>query len=139
MKHFGLIIIASLFATGCTTVPERTRQQDAAFKTFTTKPGVANLYVFRDNRFWGWGYGGGPEWNVTLDGHEIERLPARTYLFREVQPGQHRLGRRGSELFINVSGGSNYFVRAGANSLEQVSEKKGRAIVSKLSLPLPDD
>ncbi len=130
MQHFGLIIIASLFATACTTVLHSTSQEDAASKAFTTKPGVANLYMFRDNRIWGAGVG----WDVTLDGHLLGLLPTRTYMFREVQPGKHELVRNQAVFSISVSAGSNYFVRARSYSLEQVSEQEGRAVVSKLKL-----
>ena len=128
MKNLLIIFSLALYLSACTTVPYSTPQEHAAAKTFATKPGVANLYLYRDNRLAGVAVG----WDVTLDGRMLGLLTAQSYMLREVPPGKHVLFRTQSIHPLELTPGRNYFVRVGARSFEQVPDSEGRRIIPKL-------
>lgn len=119
---------------GCTTVPHSTLSEDAAAKTFQTKPNVANLYIYRESSFVGAAVG----WDVLLDGRTLAVLTTGTYVFTEVEPGQHTLSQLQDVFPIRLDASRNNFIRleptllSSGTRFRQVSEQQGRDEISKL-------
>ena len=72
------------------------------------------------------------------DGRTLAVLTTGTYVFHEVEPGQHTLSRLQDVSPIRLDAGHNHFVHFGASlsasgtSFREVSEQEGRTAVSKL-------
>src|SRR6266436_3427422 len=82
-----LLGLVSVILTSCAIVPHSNPNEDAAAKTFQTKPKVANLYIYRGRNLIGFAVG----WSVVLDGRNLAVLARGTYVLAEVEPGQHIL------------------------------------------------
>ncbi|MBV9008825.1 MAG: DUF2846 domain-containing protein [Verrucomicrobia bacterium] len=136
--YFALTVSAAVlcFGGGCASVPKASSTEDLQAKTFQTKPGVANLYVYREP---GLLLGAAVGWDVNLDGRTLGLLTIGTYIFSEVQPGQHTLSRLQTVKPIRLEAGRNYFFRlapslaASETKFVEVPETKGRTAVTKLS------
>lgn len=76
--------IALAALVGCASVPMGNGKQDAAAKTFTPKPNVAGLYIYRNESM-----GAAVRMDVEVDGKPIGQTAAKTYLYKEVTPGKH--------------------------------------------------
>jgi hypothetical protein len=134
-NRFTISLVILLMIVGCVTrVPHSSVSEDAAAKTFQTTPKMANLYVYREPRF----YGSKVGWDVAVDGRTLGVLTSGTYIFREVEPGRHILSRLQIVKPIYLAAGRNYFFRIDPSFAEsmtkfvEVSEQGGRAAVSKL-------
>src|SRR5438067_5062542 len=107
---------------------------DSAAKTFRIKPNVANLYIYRESGLLGAAVG----WDVLLDGRTVGVLTSGSYIFSEVQPGQHMLSRLQTAKPVRLEPGRNYFfhiapsIAASESKFVEVSEQEGRSAVSKL-------
>ena len=125
----------ALVASACTHVPLASVEEDAAAKTFETRPDLCGLYVFRSGT-----HGGGMELELLLDGHPFGRTDGGDYIFAWVQPGPHSLASRGDDdmqLNLTAKAGTLVFVRqegemgywAFASKLTRVNEDEGKASV----------
>lgn len=135
------LVLAALFvaivAAGCVSVPMASPEMDAAAKTFRTKHGKANIYVYRTESF-----GGGGKMPVMLDAVSVGATAAKTYLLLEVKPGVHTLlsnSENSPTVTFRAAAGKNYFVqqetKIGAwrprSALHIVDEATGRAGVAQ--------
>ena len=59
-------------------------KKDAELKSFTPKPGVAGLFIYRNETF-----GAAVRMDVEIDGKPIGQTAAKTYFYKEVAPGKH--------------------------------------------------
>ena len=102
---------------------------------FRTTPNAAGLYVYRKPGLLGAAVG----WDIALDGRTLGVLTGGTYVFREVEPGRHILSRLQIVQPIQLAAGRSYFFRiapslaASETKFVEVSEREGRAAVSKLT------
>jgi hypothetical protein len=84
-------------------------ESDAQAKTFATRPGVAQIYLYRNENF-----GAGFKMEVYLDGQEVAATLAKTYVVLVVPPGPHRVGASSGHNLSTVEvfavPGQNYFV-----------------------------
>ena len=139
----ALTVTLVALVAGCAAIPRAPQERDAAVKTFTPTPGKANLYVFRDEA------AGAPKpLTVRLDGKLLGNTQGKTFLFAQVDPGQHRLvseGENDAALAFTAEDGKNVFVwqevkrgllRA-RSSLALVDEARGREGVAACALVLP--
>src|SRR5262245_25959353 len=104
----GAILLVAALASGCASVPMASPEKDKAAKSDTVKPGKANIYVYRNEMF-----GAAIAMRVQLNGKEIARTGAKTYLLLEVDPGTHTIlsdTENASSLSVNAVAGRNYFV-----------------------------
>ena len=76
----------ALSLTGCGTIQMADTSQDAARKTFAAPTDKAGLYVYRNEHL-----GGVSLMPVSLDGKDIGRTGAMTYLYKELAPGRHKV------------------------------------------------
>jgi len=134
-------LIATAFgATGCASVPMASPEADKAAKAFTVDSSKANLYIYRSESF-----GAAIKMPVLLDNAGIGSTAAKTYIFRQVDPGQHIIisnTENTATLTVDAKAGQNHFVwqevKMGAfsagSALHLVDEAKGKAEVAKCKL-----
>ncbi|HPA21219.1 MAG TPA: DUF2846 domain-containing protein [Verrucomicrobiae bacterium] len=133
-KSIALTLLLAVL-TGCTTVPHMNQSEDAAAKTFRTKPDVANLYIFRERSIVGAAVG----WEIALDGRTLGVLTSGTFVFREIPPGRHVLSRMSDIGEFHFEAGQNYFIHFAptiswtGTKFQQISEEAGRAAIRNLS------
>ena len=138
-------LAAVVLASGCASVPMASPEMDNAAKTYATKPGMANIYVYRNEQM-----GAAIKMPVVLDGRMVGDTGAKTYLLLQVPPGRHTLiskTENDSTLALDVAAGRNYFVwqevkmglMSAGSLLQAVDEATGKAGVAecKLVQPLP--
>ena len=131
-------LTAALFVTGCASVPMAPPEKDSAAKSFKTSPGMANIYVYRNETL-----GAALTMPVTLDNVPVGETASKTYIYRQVAPGKHVLTSQGkSTLTVNAQAGNNYFVWqevkmgmvSGGSELQLVDAEKGQAGVAECTL-----
>lgn len=83
-RQFALISLVTMTLVGCASVPMGDAKKDAELKSFTPKPGVAGLYIYRNESF-----GAAIRMDVEIDGQPIGQTAAKTYFYKEVAPGRH--------------------------------------------------
>ena len=113
MKNFlflrcGLSALAMLLA-GCAAVPLGDPAQDRALKTFASPGAVAGVYVFRDASL-----GAGKVMQIQIDGVDIGRTDAGTYLYTPLEPGLHRMRSQAEsvdQLDFDAPAGRLVFIR----------------------------
>jgi hypothetical protein len=86
MKKLLSIAFLSLSLVGCASVSMGDAKQDAALKTFKASPDKAALYIYRNETM-----GAAIKMGVTVDGTSIGQTASKTYLYKEVTPGQHKI------------------------------------------------
>lgn len=102
----ALTTVSSLI--GCASVPMASSEHDSRAKSFSVKPGKANIYVYRNESM-----GAAVKMPVTLNGKPMGATAAKTFLLAEVQPGKHVLVSKAENDFpleISAEPGRNYFV-----------------------------
>jgi hypothetical protein len=80
----AMAVVVSL--TGCGTLKMADNNLDTARKTFTVPTDKAGLYVYRNEHM-----GGAMMMKVSINGKEVGRTGAMTYLYQELTPGRHKL------------------------------------------------
>jgi hypothetical protein len=104
-----LAAIASMaLAAGCASVPMANKDADKAAKTFSVRPGFANIYIYRNQSF-----GSSVLMTVAVDGVVVGTTAADTYVLVEVRPGPHTIQSRAEDevsLGVTAGPGQNYFV-----------------------------
>ncbi|STQ89511.1 DUF2846 domain-containing protein [Iodobacter fluviatilis] len=86
MKKLLLAAVILSGLVGCASVPKGDTKQDIALKTFTVPADKAGLYIFRNESM-----GAAVTMDVELDGKELGKTAAKTYLYKEVEPGKHSI------------------------------------------------
>ena len=137
------VLAGVVLASGCASVQMASPEMDTAAKTYATKAGMANLYVYRNEQM-----GAAIKMPVALDGRVVGDTAAKTYLFLQVPAGRHTLVSKtenDSTLDLNVAAGSNYFVwqevkmgfMSARSQLQLVDEATGKAGVAECRLVQP--
>jgi hypothetical protein len=136
----GLALLAAVLASGCASVQMASPEQDTAAKSFAVKPGMANIYVYRNETF-----GAALKMPVALDGRLIGDTASKTYLLLQVPPGPHTVlskTENDSTVQVNADAGHNYFVWqevkmgmfAARSELHLVDEATGKTGVVECNL-----
>lgn len=102
----ALTTISSL--VGCASVPMAPPEHDARAKSFSVKPGKANIYVYRNESM-----GAAVKMPVTLNGKPMGATGAKTFLLAEVPSGKHILVSKSENdypLELMAEPGRNYFI-----------------------------
>jgi hypothetical protein len=132
-----LVLLASLFVTGCASVAMTSQIDDAKAKSFAVRPDKANIYVYRNETF-----GAAVPMTVTLNGKVAGQTASKTYFLFEVDPGAHEVGsiaENVAALKLSVVPGKSYFVwqevKMGLwmarTQLQEVDEATGRGAVAQ--------
>ena len=132
----GFVVLLS----GCASVPMANSERDNQAKKFAVKPGLSNIYVYRNESM-----GAAVKMDVELDGKLVGQTMAKSYFALEVLPGKHTLiskAENDSILDVNAEAGKNYFVwqevKMGLlyarNKLQLVEEAIGKSGVAESKL-----
>jgi hypothetical protein len=135
-RAFAALALACV-ASACMHIPLASVEEDAAAKSFETRPDLCGVYVFRPGS-----HGGGMELELLLDGHPFGRTDGGDYIFAWVHPGTHSLASRGDDdmrLNFSANAGTLVFVRqegemgywAFASKLTLVGEDEGKSSVMR--------
>ena len=138
----GAAVIAVSLLSGCASVPMASSEQDTALKQFSPPAGdKAGLYIFR-NTF----VGQALKKTVSIDGVVIGETANKTYFYRQITPGQHKLSTESefgdNAITLLAEGGKNYFVQqyikmgafVGGAGLKIASEEEAKQEVLKCGL-----
>lgn len=137
------VLITVVLASGCASVPMASVEHDTAAKSFATKPGRANIYVYRNETM-----GAAIKMPVALNGKLVGDTASKTYLLFDVAPGSHTVTSKtenDSSVTVNAVAGRNYFLwqevkmglMAARSNLQQVDEATGKAGVQECKLIEP--
>lgn len=138
----GAVVVFVVLSSGCASIPMASKEQDTALKQFTLPAGdKAGLYIFR-NTF----VGQALKKTVSIDGVVIGETANKTYFYRQITPGQHKLSTESefsdNSITLLAEGGKNYFVQqyikmgafVGGAGLKIASEEEGKQEVLKCGL-----
>lgn len=138
----SIVVLASLYLTGCASVPMAPAEKDQARKEFTAPPeGMSGLYIYRNSSF-----GGALKKTVRVDGKIIGETAPHTYFYTTLKPGVHELATESefsdNTLSIDMQPGQNYYVHnfikfgafVGGAGLKQVSDEEGQKGVRECKL-----
>lgn len=137
---FAAAIVASAMLAGCASVPMASPELDSQAKQFTTVPDKAKIYIYRDENM-----GAAVKMPVLLNGMSVGDTVAKSYILREVEPGEHTIVSKtenDAELKLTAAAGKNYYVwqevKMGAFSarskLHLVDDAKGQESVKECKL-----
>lgn len=84
-KLFLSLAVVSALA-GCSSVPMADAPQDQAAKTFKADAAKSGIYIYRNELL-----GGAVKMDVSIDGQPVGATKAKTYLFKQVEPGKHTI------------------------------------------------
>lgn len=107
-RKFTLISMAALALAGCASVPMGDAGKDAELKAFTAKPGVAGLYIYRNESF-----GAAIRMDVEVDGQPLGQTAAKTYIYKEVPPGRHSITSKSENtdtIEVDTVAGKLYYI-----------------------------
>lgn len=138
-KLFLSLAVVSVLA-GCSSVPMADAPQDQAAKTFKADAAKSGIYIYRNELL-----GGAVKMDVSIDGQPVGATKAKTYLFKQVEPGKHTIvseAENTSVLELDTKPGMLYYiwqeVKMGVmyarNKLQQVSDAQGQAGVMESQL-----
>jgi len=141
---FALAGIAVFMLVGCASVPMAPKDRDLAAKSFTPKPGKAQIYVYRNETL-----GSAVRMVVSLDGRVIGQTGAKTFFWWEVEPGEHKISshtENTADIVLKTEPDKLYFVWQevkmgmwGPRSLlHQVDEETGKLGVMECELIQPE-
>jgi hypothetical protein len=133
-------VAAVVLASGCASVQMASPEADKAAKSYTVKPGTANIYVYRNEQF-----GAAIKMPVALDGRLVGDTAAKTYLLLQVAPGAHTIVSKTENdpsITVNAVAGRNYFVwqevkmgmMSARSALHLVDDAQGKAGVAECNL-----
>ncbi len=127
----ALALLSALLG-GCAAVPMASVEADTTAKQFQPRPGMANLYLYRNETF-----GAAIAMTVSLNGKVMGRTGASTYFLWEVPPGKYEIvshTENVAKITIEARPNRNHFVwqevkmgmwTAGSHLVE-VGEEQGR-------------
>lgn len=132
ISKLAVVLVVLLGLAGCASVPMGDAAQDTRLKSFAAKPGVAGIYVYRNESF-----GAAIRMDVEVDGKPIGQTAAKTYLFKEVAPGTHTVtskSENADSLVIEAVAGRLYYIwqevkwglMFAGTKLNLMSEEEGR-------------
>ncbi len=107
--RYKLLMVIFLFGfVGCASVRMGDPAKDSMLKTFTSKPALAGLYIYRNESM-----AGSILMDVKVDGKLLGQTAANTYLYTEVSPGTHTIissAENSDSLEIKAVAGRLYYI-----------------------------
>ena len=133
-------LVIGVALIGCASVPPAPAVTDASAKTFMVDAAKANFYIYRNDDS-----GDAVKTPILIDNVAAGETVAKTYVFRQVEPGSHVVVSKAetdSVLVIDAKAGKNYFVwqevKTGKwkarSRLQLVEETVGKAGVNECKL-----
>ncbi len=145
MLRLPSLLVLSLLASACASVPMASPEMDRTAKEFRNTPGKANLYVFRDESL-----GGAVKMSVILDGRLLGDTAAKTFLVTPVDPGPHALVSKtenDARLDFTAEAGKNLYVwqevkmglMSARSALHLVDEASARERISECRMAVREE
>lgn len=142
---FAAAAVATILATGCTSVPMESKEKSNLAKQFNApSEGKAGLYVYRAGSF-----GGALKKDVWLNGKCVGETAPDMFFYKEVNGDtEHKISTESefspNDLIIKTESGQNYFISqyikmgvfVGGANVELIDEEKGKKAVSKLDMAI---
>lgn len=142
MRYYLILpfILASLFISGCSSVPTASNKSDAQAKNAQVAADQANIYVYQAEPF-----SSTSGFEVSLNGQATTKLAANTYHLWTVKPGEYEmvsLTRNNAKLKLKIEAGKNYYINqkvdvgiwVSRSQLHEVSEKEGKKALATCKL-----
>lgn len=86
MRKLAALVFITASLVGCASVNMGDAGQDAAAKSFAAPAGKAAVYIYRNESI-----GAGVKMDVEIDGRAVGQTAARTYLYKQLDPGRHTI------------------------------------------------
>ncbi len=145
MLRLPSLLVLSLLASACASVPMASPEMDRTAKEFRVTPEKSNLYVFRDESL-----GAAVKMPVLLDGRSLGDTAAKTFLLASVEPGTHALvskAENDAQLDFTAVAGKNVYVwqevkmgiLSARSALRLVDEASARQRITECSLAVRED
>ena len=107
-RKFALISFVTMTLVGCASVPMGDVKRDAELKSFTPKPDVASLFIYRNESF-----GAAIKMDVEVDGKSVGQTAAKTYFYKEVAHGKHTVTSKSENtesIDVDTVAGKIYYI-----------------------------
>ena len=144
MKNYALASIALITSQliGCASVQLGDPARSAELKKFEPKPGVAQVFVCRDNSF----LGRAITPTIRIDGADVANIRPNTFSYTEVPAGTHKVlsdtAEHNSVIDFTVQAGERKFFQSwitmgafsGWGLIEEINEAKGKECVTNGNL-----
>lgn len=107
-RQFALISLVTMTLVGCASVPMGDAKKDAELKSFTSKPDVAGLFIYRNESI-----GAAIRMDVEVDGKPVGQTAAKTYFYKEVAPGRHTVTSKSENtdtIEVDTMAGKLYYI-----------------------------
>jgi Protein of unknown function (DUF2846) len=118
------ILTVTLLAVACATTTMAPPAQDVAAKQFVAPLGKARVYVTRPGT-----QGAAGLANVTIDGRLVGQLAIQTYVYMDLEPGEHSIAWSGVHPFTVRSGDVVFFRIRNLGLFRRDDDADGRAAV----------
>lgn len=140
-----LVLAGAAALAGCASVPMGDPARSAELKKFTPNPAAGQIYVCRDDRF----FGAAITPTVELNGKPVARLSRSNYFFAELPPGDHTVViktlEHESKFPFKIAAGQQQFfqtwisfgVIAGRGIIDTYTPEEGRKCVTASELVGP--
>lgn len=140
MRSLAATALLCLSLVGCASVPMAIHQDDAEAKKFTATPTMSGIYIYRNEYF-----GAAIKMPVLLDGRELGKTVAHSYLYKEVPAGKHIItadGENTDMLKVVTEPGQNIYIHqrikmgfaVGRSGMKIVDATEGQAGVLECKL-----
>ena len=138
--RYAVALVAAASLIGCASVPMGDVKRDTELKAFTAKPGVAGIYIYRNETL-----GAAVRMGLEVGGKPIGQSAAKTYFYKEVSPGRHTVtstAENKDSLEIDTVAGKLYYVwqevkmglLSARTKLQLMSEEEGKKGVLESTL-----
>ena len=107
-RQFALISLVTMTLVGCASVPMGDAKKDGKLKSFTSKPDVAGLFIYRNESI-----GAAIRMDVEVDGKPVGQTAAKTYFYKEVAPGRHTVTSKSENtdtIEVDTMAGKLYYI-----------------------------
>lgn len=84
MRSLAATTLLCLSLVGCASVPMANTRDDSDAKRFSPAPDMSGIYIYRNEYV-----GAAIKMPVVLDGRQLGKTVAHSYLYKEVPPGKH--------------------------------------------------
>lgn len=140
MRSLAATALLCLSLVGCASVPMANTNDDGAAKKFSPSPDMSGIYIYRNEYF-----GAAIKMPVLLNGRELGKTVAYSYLYKEVPPGKHIITADGENtdiLKVETRPGQNVFIHqqikmgfaVGRSGMTFVDSAEGQAGVRECKL-----
>jgi hypothetical protein len=138
-------LVGTALLTACQSVPMGDPARSAELKKFAPNPNAGQIYVCRDDRF----FGAAITPTVELNGKPVARLARSNYFFAELPPGDHTVViktlEHDSKFPFKIAAGQQTFfstwisfgIIAGRGIIDTVTTEEGKKCVSSSELVGP--